>query len=496
MLKNLSLRGGNGLFMKLMQTIWKKINNLPVTVKASYWFLICGVLQKGLTLITTPIFTRLMTTSEYGLFSVYISWNSILTIMVSFNLASGVYLRGLVKFEEDKNSFANSLYSLALIIFGFWVSAFFLFKKQFTSLLNLNSNYIIAMIIDIYVCAAFQFWSAEQRVKFKYKKLIAITLANSLIQTIVGIVVILNTNNHVSARIYTLVVVDILCFGIFCFMPFFRKCGNIKISYWLYALKFNIPLIPHYLSQVVLNQSDRIMIERYSSVDDAGRYSLAYSLASVMTIVNTAIINTLTPWLYKKIKEKEYVSIRKNSVIILIFVAALNLLLVALAPEAIIVLAPREYYSAVYIVPPVSASVFFIFLYSWFSAFEFYFEKTYLMTVASISGAILNIVLNYIFIPQYGYLAAGYTTLFCYLAYVIGHYIFMNLICKKEIPGIKIYNVGAIVAISMVFLLLCAFMMCLYRYYTVRYIIVLFMILIVIINYKKIYSVFDAIMKK
>lgn len=80
----------------------KKYKNLPVQVRASFWFLICSFLQKGISMITTPIFTRLLSTSEYGQFSVFNSWLGICTVIVSLQLYAGVYTSGLVKFEDEK----------------------------------------------------------------------------------------------------------------------------------------------------------------------------------------------------------------------------------------------------------------------------------------------------------------------------------------------------------------------------------------------------------
>ena len=79
--------------------------SLSQPVKASLWFLICGFLQKGISMLTTPIFTRIMTEAEFGRFHVYNSWLGILQIIVTLNLAAGVYTRGLVKNEEDQEYF-------------------------------------------------------------------------------------------------------------------------------------------------------------------------------------------------------------------------------------------------------------------------------------------------------------------------------------------------------------------------------------------------------
>lgn len=52
--------------MSRMNKLLVKYRSIPVQVKASLWFLICAFLQKGISFITTPIFTRLLSTSEYG----------------------------------------------------------------------------------------------------------------------------------------------------------------------------------------------------------------------------------------------------------------------------------------------------------------------------------------------------------------------------------------------------------------------------------------------
>ena len=90
----------------------KKYRGIPVQVKASFWFLICAFLQKGISMLTTPIFTRLLSTAEYGQYNVFNSWLSIVTIFVSLDLAAGVYTQGLIKFEPERKVYSSSLQGL------------------------------------------------------------------------------------------------------------------------------------------------------------------------------------------------------------------------------------------------------------------------------------------------------------------------------------------------------------------------------------------------
>lgn len=74
--------------MSRMNKLLVKYRSIPVQVKASLWFLICAFLQKGISFITTPIFTRLLSTSEYGQYNVFNSWMNIIIVIVTLNLFS------------------------------------------------------------------------------------------------------------------------------------------------------------------------------------------------------------------------------------------------------------------------------------------------------------------------------------------------------------------------------------------------------------------------
>ena len=87
-----------------------KYRAMPVQAKASFWFLICAFLQRGISAITTPIFTRLMTTFEYGQYSVFTSWMSIAACFITLNIYGGVYVQGLVKFENQREQFIADSY--------------------------------------------------------------------------------------------------------------------------------------------------------------------------------------------------------------------------------------------------------------------------------------------------------------------------------------------------------------------------------------------------
>ena len=253
-------------------------------------------------------------------------------------------------------------------------------------------------------------------------------------------------------------------------------------KFWKHALLFNLPLVPHYLSMTILNSSDRIMISRMVGDDVAGIYSLAYSVAQIVTMFNSALTQTLEPWRYKKLKEGKAEEIAQLAYPTLIFIAVMNLFVIVLAPEIVAIFAPTAYYDAIWVIPPVSMSTYFIFTYGYFAVFEFYFEKTKYVMAATTIGAVLNIILNYIFIGLFGYYAAGYTTLICYIVYSFAHYYFMRRICKKYLDGQKVYSMKIIFGISALFMAVGFVLLWTYRNMILRYTIILALLAIIVVK--------------
>lgn len=455
------------MFRKLIQ----KYNQIPAPAKASLWFLICGFLQKGISMITTPVFTRVMTELEYGRFTVYNSWLGIIQIIVSLNLAAGVYTRGLVKFEDDQDRFSSSMLGLSttcVLIFGV---IYAIFSQVINDWLDLSTVLMVAMLVEIWAHAAYQFWSNRERVHYRYKRLVILTLAYVILRPLLGVIFVLQADvtAQVEARVLTTTLVNLGLFtGLYIAITkkgkqFFSK------KYWSYALKFNLPLVPHYLSQIVLNQSDRLMINSLCGTAETAYYSVAYTIAMVLQILNTSISSTMNPWIYKSIKNGQVHKIGRVSYCVLGLIAVLNLVVILFAPELLAVLAPDSYRAALWVIPPVTVSVYFMFLYNLFATFEYYYEKTHYVTIATVVGAALNVGLNALFIPKFGFIAAGYTTLACYILYALAHYYYMRKVCKQFMGGTKVYNVKIILALGLG-LLLCAFaIMLLYETTWIRY---------------------------
>ena len=136
-MKSLTMKIGDNL---------KKINALPVAVKASVAYMVVNFLQKGISFLTAPIFTRLLTTSEFGQISIYSSWVEIMAIFAMFNLYSSVYNNGILEYKDDEKCFTFSVLTLANVLtaavfFIVWFINHFVFRFLQISDLIFDQNF-------------------------------------------------------------------------------------------------------------------------------------------------------------------------------------------------------------------------------------------------------------------------------------------------------------------------------------------------------------------
>ena len=480
----------------MLRKFLKQYQAMPLQAKASVWFLLCSFAQKAVSAVSTPIFTRLLTEEQYGQYNVFVSWQSILGVFITLYLCYGVYSAGLVKFSERRDEYISAMQGLTLALILAWGGLFFLFRDRIAALTSLTPLQTLCMFSLLWTGSVYQFWAAEQRVYYRYRKLVAVTLLATVVKPALEIAAVLHAGDDgkVTARILMATLAEL---GLFSWMfgKHVRQCGKLASGFfWRYALKFNIPLIPHYLSQNILTNSDRIMIERMVSADAAGIYSLAYSVSFIMNLFNVALTQTISPWVYEKIKARKERDIQIVTLSSSALIALANLILILLAPEIVRFFAPPSYYEAVWTIPPVAMSVYFIYLYNLFSYYEFYYEKTSFIAAATVAAALTNLVLNYFCIRLFGYIAAGYTTLVCYMLYAAGHYWVMNRVAVEFLDGNKVLSLKPLLVLTSVFMALGFAFCALYNHPAVRYAALLGLTLALFLLRKRLMSVVQGIL--
>lgn len=480
----------------MFNKIKNKWNNVPLTVKVSTAYAACSILQKCVSFITLPLFTKLLTKEQYGQYTVYASWSVILSIFITLNLAYGSFSTAMTKYEDNRDQYISTIQCITVALAAVFLCIYLPFYRLWNKLFQLPTGLIILMVFEIIFSNSILLWSGKKRFEFKYKSVLAVSITSSIIGPAFAYFLVVNTEEKGIARIIGYVSVTILV-GIFFFIYNTIKSKVLfKKEFARYALGFNIPLIAYYLSQVVFNQSDRIMIDHICGRADAATYGVAYNFAMVLSFVLGSINNSYVPWYYKKIKEGNQRDNRAVSCGIAGFFGTILLVIIWFGPEVIKIMAGEQYLSAVYVIPPVTMSLLLLFYSQLFINVEFYYEQKKALVVASIASAVANIILNYIFINIYGYVAAGYTTLVSYILFAACNYLAMRKILKTKNKPDDAYNYPALIGILAMFVLLSVVGVLLYDYFIIRISIAMVIVVFFFIKRKSVIKLIKIIKNK
>lgn len=438
--------------MNYVKNFLKKLNNMSPAAKASFWFVVSNVVLKGISFITTPIFTRLLDVADYGISSIFITWESIIFIFATLSLAGGVYNVAMTKFEKDVDVLTSSLIGLTAVTSTVVYLCCIVINFFFPSLFGLSSGYLIYMWVQTFFNATTTFWLMRKRFTYDYKKVIAYTFSNAILSPTVAIIAVkMVSENKAYAKVIGSGIWGIIVGAIIMAILVFRGKKLYHKEYWRYALKFNIPLLPHYLSQVLLNSSDKLMLKAFVTTSSVGLYSIAHSITGVVSIITQSINSSLIPHTLQSIKNGTVKNLYKTILGCSVLVSIVCELIILFAREGILIFATNEYMDAVWFVAPLAFSVQVSFITGIVGNILFYYEKTKQMSLATMITAILNIIFNYVGIKIFGYVAVGYATLITSFFHFFAYY-FIAKKCEKNLD--QIINIKIIFAIFAAFAVL------------------------------------------
>ena len=320
---------------------------MSLALKAGLWFTICGFIQKGMSFLTMPIFTRILSTEEYGQISIYNSWLGLLSIIITFNVFYGAFNTAMKDFEDEKDSYASSLIgfiSLSTVIYG---AIYIAFRTFFNNITGLSTPEFLLMLLQIFLQGIVSLWLARKKFDYKYIPVVIVSVITFVCSPLLSCVAIYSfPENKVVAKIAGGLLIYVVVCVVLIIEMFARGKVVFKTKYWLYAIAFSLPLLLHYLSSVVLARSDIIVIERMCGKSYSAIYSVADSLSSALTILTTAASQAIVPWLFFNIKRNTLYKTKSKTYTLLCITGICFAFAMFFGPELLKIIAPYDYFEA------------------------------------------------------------------------------------------------------------------------------------------------------
>ncbi len=418
-------------------------------VRSSIWYTIANVSLRAVAVITTPIYTGMLTNADYGRANTFNSWIDIFNV---FACLCVVYSIGRAKldFKDRFDEYMSALqglsssFGLILLIFAF------VFREALSGWIHYEVPLAVGLFAYLCVSPSVEYMMQKCRYEYRYKENILISVITVVGQVALSISLMLlfNDNRYIGKILG--VMLPTFLMGIVFYIQFIVK-GKVFCNrqYWTYALKIGVPMIPHALSLILLAQMDRIMIKDIVGDADSGLYIFGYSYATLLMIFTNAIGQAWLPWFNETLFAGGRDRIKKVQKKLVMLGCVLSFAFIVAAPEALMILAIKNdsYWIAKYVVPPIVLGTLAQYFYTNYVNVEIFCKKTPLISIGSCIAAAVNYVLNAAFIPRYGYIAGAYTTLASYFILMVMHFLMVRYILRERVYD-DLYMFGSMIVMT------------------------------------------------
>ena len=180
----------------------KKRAGLRLPAKASIWYIASSALARSVSVVGTPIFTRLLTAREYGAFPQYMTFLSIFSVVVTLELSGGAILRGLQKFDNKKEEFISCATGLIFLVWGAISLLLFTFFAIFGDFTGLGTGLFSIMLVHILLNTVVSIYTAEARFSYKYRAVAFTNIAVALLTPTISVLLITGLSLGGEGRIY------------------------------------------------------------------------------------------------------------------------------------------------------------------------------------------------------------------------------------------------------------------------------------------------------
>lgn len=428
-------------------------------LKSGMWYIIGNLLIKGIAFFTLPLFTRLLSTSDFGNFNLFLSYEGIVSVIMGLGIA-GTIKTAYFDYKDDYKKYYSSILSLIIIfcvVSDLVVNIILIFigldGKGIWSRGLINLLIIYSTSTSLY-----NIISTNYVIEIEYKKNLGISFLYTISSIIVSIILCLtvfNETRYLGRILGNAIPLILIVFAISVNSIFRNKC-TVNKQYWEYALVMGIPLIFHSLSLVIMQQIDKIMVDSFCGSDSNGIYSYACTISNILTIILGSLDNAWAPWFYSNLDQQNYDELKRNNRKLVGMFGFLCIIFSLLSPEMVMVLAPDNYSTSIYSLVPLNISVFVNFMYMFSVNQEYYFKKTKFIAIGTIISAIIDIGLNYLLIPRFGSYIAAYTTLISKLVLFILHWFICRKVDKNRVIELRtlIFSFITVSAVSFLSIIL------------------------------------------
>lgn len=367
------------------------------------------------------LYSRYLSVHDFGVLNIFTSFLGLFVICMSLNFYTAVGRYIYTKEADVGGFFGTSVVSIGAVFAAFTLGAV-LWLDELSQALALAPAVILLMMAVVLGQVAESMFTQVAIFHQHSARLLKVVVSKSLATFVLSMVLLFVIDDN---KFYAVLLADaftsmaLVVYVLNSFKHDIRWTFSKK--HFRYIAAYSIPLIPYMLSLVMLSQFDRVMIDHHFGKEATGLYSLAYNIGILLPLVVTAVLNTFQPSFFNALNNGDYAGMRHESSLIFALATFGASALVLFGESLIPLVLPEKYADAFDLIPIVSIAGLCSIIFQIWARLLYYAHRTRLIALIAVVAMAVNIGLNYLFLPLYGYKIAAMTTGISYLV--------MSLLC-------------------------------------------------------------------
>ncbi len=423
------------------------------------------VAARGVTFLLLPLYTNVFSLEDYGIISLIYTFLGFMSVILHYGLDASLLKHYVPAGREDRKTILSNAYFSFILTTTLFFIILVVFRNGISEILfgsslsNITTMVAGILFFDVLWSIHVLLLRAEGRpIYFNI-----ISILNVLLTLILNILFVV----QLKLGIYGVLLGNLIASGCIFFitLPIILKRSSIKslsLKYWKKMMKFGVPFLPAGIFSMILELSDRYILRYLTDIETVGLYNAGYKLGLLILLIVMGFNMAWQPYfLKKKMEERKYIAD-----VTTLFLAVLGFLwiLLLLWSETMVKMKfgdfsffGEQYWEAASIVPIIGLAYVFHAGYLIQLPGVYLLEKTGWIPWVRGLGALSNIILNFLFIPEYGITGAASATclsfmLMAVIFYFINRSIFPILYQWRKL-GIIIFTIGVIVLFHFNFVL-------------------------------------------
>ena len=401
------------------------IDHIKRTIQLGSIYSIGSISQGALFVLLFPIYTSFLSPHDFGIIGLMSITVSLLTRFVSSPINSAfTRFYYAPEYKEKSGILLFNLFLWALLIITCCAVIFWRISEHLAGVLLQDRN--LAHLLKIYALILFLqplsslflcLLRMLERAKYFVFTSISSLLLSAGLTLYLLIVLKKGVLSLIVGNLFSLIVTVIMVFPVFIKRSTFKLSRSVLIP----PLKYAYPLLLSEYSNLLIQSGDRYVLRFFNSVSMVGIYSFGYQIAGILqTALVTPLKQALQPVVLKQEEDPEAIRhfLRVGATYFYLVGCAACLLISLFSREILMLFARKEVFWAAWVIVPI---ITYSYVQHGLGNFVGWgmglMKKSFHVSGTVLVAALVNIGLNFLFVPQWGMLGAAFATMLSYIVW-------------------------------------------------------------------------------